>query len=85
MKLAKKMDLPGSNEQVRVIPVQHADAGDLGNTLNQLIFNKGKKTSPFSSGKRTGRSKTLPPHSRQKNGREISKSPPSSPMREQTL
>ena len=61
MKLAQAMDLPGSEEQVKIIPVQHADAGDLGDILNQLIFNKGSRKTSSAFGKRRGSRSKLPP------------------------
>lgn len=61
MKLVEKMDLPGSKEQVKVIPIQHADAGDLSGILNQLIFKSKKSRTSFSRGVRGKRGSTLPP------------------------
>ena len=61
MKLVEKMDLPGSKEQVKVIPIQHADAGDLSSILNQLIFKSRKSRTSFSRGVRGKRGSTLPP------------------------
>ena len=61
MKLVEKMDLPGSKEQVKVIPIQHADARDLSKILNQLIF-KDRKSRPSFSTIRSSRSRSnLPP------------------------
>lgn len=60
-KLAEQMDLPGSEEQVRIIPVQHADAGDLSEILNKLIFNKGKQTKSGVSFGSKRRGSRLPP------------------------
>lgn len=51
-KLSLKMDVPGSIKQIQIIPIQYADAGTIGDLLNQLIFQKSR---PSSSSQRRGR------------------------------
>ena len=58
-KMALKLDIPGSLQQVKIIPIEYADAGDIGDILNQLIFKKPGKRPSFSG--RRGSRKTAAP------------------------
>ena len=58
-KMALKLDIPGSLQQVKIIPIEYADAGDIGDILNQLIFKKPGKRPSFSD--RRGSRKTAAP------------------------
>ena len=54
MKLVKVLDVPGSEESVKVIPIRHAAATDLAGILNELL-STGKRASPrFSPRNRKG-------------------------------
>ena len=59
-KLSLKMDVPGSIKQIQIIPIQYADAGAIGEILNQLIFQK-SRTSPSSQTRGRGGKFKVPP------------------------
>ena len=53
MKLARVMDVPGSEESVKVISIVHAAATDLAQILNELLSLSGSRISTFRSRRRT--------------------------------
>ena len=53
MKLVQMMDVPGSEESVKIIPIIHAAATDLAQILNELLSLSGKTSSTFRNRRRT--------------------------------